>query len=162
MSTTTEEVQRPPSTKKPKPLNIRERRFIRGIAEGLIPREAARKAGYTEMTCRRMGSEKLKDPRFINKIAIIMERHGVTDEKLVRKLDEGLDSTKVISANIIAQNGEGMSDAHGTTKDFVEVPDYATRHKYLDTALKLGNHYPTEQTGQQVNVLVGLQVKIVG
>lgn len=149
-------------SRKPTGLNIRERRFVKGLAAGLTPVEAMRRAGYSETTALKAGSVKARDNRIMSFIQRAMERQGITDEKLAVKLNEGLDSTKVISANIMAQDGEGMADAHGTTKDFVEVPDFATRHKYLDTALKLGNHYPTEQTGQSLNVLVGLQVKIVG
>lgn len=67
------------------------------------------------------------------------------DRKLLECLDEGLRSTKCISAMVVAPSGEEMADAHGMTKDFVEVPDYMARHKYLDTALKLKGRYPNEK-----------------
>lgn len=59
-----------------------------------------------------------------------MEEAGVTDKVLQQKLLEGLESTRTISAI------KGTS-ANGGTTDFIDVPDYQTRHKYLETALKL-------------------------
>jgi len=53
------------------------------------------------------------------------------DKDLAKVGKEGLNSTRVISA--INTNKE----ATGGTTDFVEVPDYSTRHKYWETTLKL-------------------------
>lgn len=61
----------------------------------------------------------------------LMEEAGVSDAKLLQKLNEGLDATKVVSARITGK------DADSRTDDFIDVEDYPTRHKYLDTALKL-------------------------
>jgi hypothetical protein len=33
-----------------------------------------------------------------------------------------------------------MADAHSMTKDFIDVEDFAVRHKYLETSLKLKGH----------------------
>jgi hypothetical protein len=41
---------------------------------------------------------------------------------------EGLDSTKTVS---------GIGDANEKSIEFVDVPDFQTRHRYLETALKL-------------------------
>lgn len=70
----------------------------------------------------------------------LMEAAGITDERLSKKISEGLDATKVISCNVIAKDGEGMKDANSMTKDFVDVPDYPTQHKFLETALELKSH----------------------
>ncbi len=43
-----------------------------------------------------------------------------------------------IDANLKAKN---MPGAAPFTKDYVEVPDWSTRHKYLETALKLKGHF---------------------
>lgn len=70
-----------------------------------------------------------------------MEAAGVTDKLLQVKLLEGLDSTKQIGARKIVQGArtghEIKVDATTDTDDFIDVPDYAIRHKYLETALKL-------------------------
>jgi hypothetical protein len=106
-------------------------------------------AGYSEMYSTTRSSEKLKT--LLPRIMEIMDKANVTDTKLIQKLSEGLDSTKVISANIIAPSGEGMKDADSMTKDFVDVPDFATRHKYLETGLKLRGHLK-EKLDVNVNI----------
>ena len=44
---------------------------------------------------------------------------------------EGLDATRTVSAVKTSRN------ATADSTDFVDVPDFLTRHKYLETALKL-------------------------
>jgi len=55
------------------------------------------------------------------------------DDLLAQKAREGLDANRVISA---INTGK---DITGTTSDFIEVPDLATRHRYLETSLKMQN-----------------------
>lgn len=65
-----------------------------------------------------------------------LEEAGITDKLLQDKIMDGLDATKPISALIIANTETGVLK----TKDNegqIEVADYAIRHKYLETALKL-------------------------
>lgn len=64
-------------------------------------------------------------------ISSALEEAGITDQKLLKKLDEGLEAQRVISAV------NTKKQATGATTDFIEVPDYTVRHKYLETALKL-------------------------
>lgn len=59
-----------------------------------------------------------------------MEEAGITDKLLQGKILEGLESTRAVSAIV----GSG---ATGKTTDWIDVPDYGIRHKYLETALKL-------------------------
>lgn len=60
-----------------------------------------------------------------------MEEAGITDKKLQDSIMEGLDANRVISAMNTGKQ------ASGATADFIDVPDFAVRHKYLETALKL-------------------------
>lgn len=55
----------------------------------------------------------------------ILEEAGITDKILLDKLKDGLDASRVISIQV---NGE--------TKQ-IKLTDYLTRHKYLETGLKL-------------------------
>ena len=59
-------------------------------------------------------------PSFIE----LMNQSGITDEKLSNKLDEGLEATKLV--------------IYGS--EVIEPPDHNSRHKYLETALKLKGH----------------------
>jgi len=125
------------NTKKSKkrPLNIRERKFIKALGEGLSPADAMRKAGYAENTAIYKSGEKLRKVK--EPVQKIMERLGLTDEYLLTGFKEGTKATKVISAIVIAKNGEGMKDADSMTKDFVDVDDFAVRHKYYETLAKI-------------------------
>lgn len=68
---------------------------------------------------------------------IAMEKAGITRAKVYQKVCEGLDATKVISSNVIAQDGEGMKDANSMTKDFIEVPDFKERRESAKICLQL-------------------------
>lgn len=60
-----------------------------------------------------------------------LEEAGITDKLLQQKILDGLDSTRTVSAVNTSKNATASSN------DFVDVPDFLTRHKYLETALKL-------------------------
>lgn len=60
-----------------------------------------------------------------------MEEAGITDKLLQQKIMEGLSATKVVSARVTGKEADSRTD------DFIDVEDYLTRHKYLETALKL-------------------------
>lgn len=83
---------------------------------GMNQLDAALAAGYSEkyakQACR---IEKLV------KVSLTthLERAGVTEKKLAKKIAEGLEATKLC----------GIND--------VEHPDYLTQHKYLQTSLEL-------------------------
>ena len=128
-----------PTRRTPKPrqkLNIRERKFVKGLAAGLTATEAMRQAGYAETTASRKQGEKLAKVRPAMREAL--EAAGLTTEKLAQTIIEGLSSNRVISA--IPGN-----EANGGTTDFIEVPDYKTRHLYIDTSLKVRGDYPKEK-----------------
>jgi len=68
-----------------------------------------------------------------------LEAAGITDNLLQKKILEGLDATKTVSAKIIGK------DADSQTDDFIDVPDFMARHKYLETALKLKKRMDTDK-----------------
>jgi hypothetical protein len=77
----------------------------------------------------------------------------IKDDKLFKVLDEGLDATKQQGVGGMAIGiNKGEIDSVGHTEIF--VPDYPTRHKYLETSLKLKSYFPKEgnQTNVQVNI----------
>jgi hypothetical protein len=123
-------------------MSVRERKFFKHVAEGMSAQEAARKAGYAESFCKTKAYVKVSDGKFTE----VLDKAGVTDEKIAETVLNGLDADKVISANVHSPTGEGMADAHGTTKDFIEVPDHPTRLKAADMAAKMKDHYPKEKT----------------
>jgi len=116
--------------KKKEKLTKKEALFVKGLQKGLCVRESALKAGYAETTANTDAYQILDRPRVRAHFADVMEKMGITDESLARCLAEGLSAKKVISAILVG------SDAGPATKDFVEVEDHATRHRFLETGLK--------------------------
>jgi len=98
------------------------------LEEGGSVRRAMLKAGYTPTMAK--NPKKLTETKGFKEL---MEEVGITDLKLAEVLNSGLNATRVISA-------VGGKEANGATTDFIEVPDYAVRHKYLETGLKLKGH----------------------
>lgn len=63
----------------------------------------------------------------------VMEEAGLSDRELAKTLREGLKASKTVtslSGDILATD-----------------PDYAVRHKYLDTALKIKGAYKDSESG---------------
>lgn len=61
----------------------------------------------------------------------LLEEGGITDSNLLQTLRDGLVAGKVVSAVATGK------DASAATTNFIDIPDHAVRHKYLETALKL-------------------------
>ena len=84
---------------------------------------------------------KLKNP-----IRIMMEKRGLDMNRLLDVLDEGLSANRVVSAVIVGK------EANEKTNDFIEVPDHAVRHKYLETAGKWLDIVPEKDTINAIQV----------
>lgn len=73
------------------------------------------------------------------------------DELLNAKIREGLEATRVISATVIVKSDDPkVKDKTATARDvdFIEVPDYPSQHKFLETALRVKDKNPA--TKQQL------------
>ncbi len=114
-------------------MNVRRQLYKKYRLSGLSAYQAALKSGYSISTAEKAGSVLEKNGDF----QAILVKAGIDDLSLANLISEGLQANKVISCNIIAPNGEGMKDANSMTKDFVDVPDWQARHKFLETVLKL-------------------------
>lgn len=122
---------------KVKDLTIKQKMFLKEYFKTGNATEAARKSYdcKSDGTAANIGSEnliKLQIP-----VRALMEKHGLSLGTLIVKLGEGLEAKKL----------------HGTGDNFVEIEDYAVRHKYLETAAKwLGVAKEGPDTLIQVNV----------
>lgn len=146
---------------KPKrpPKTLMEKRYVRALATAPNGTEAARIAGYSDPEQSAWDNKRKLD------LVSIMESQGLTDERLFSKLDEGLESNRVISANIVLTKSDDPTvedqKAHSMTKDFIDVPDMPTRHKYLETALKMKGHLQP-QGNVQVDVNMPIAIMLSG
>lgn len=102
-------------------LTIRERRLIKFLLEGLSATEAMKKAGYSPTTAEKQQKRVLSNPKIQNAIDSVMTDAGITAEALAATMKAGLDAT-----------------------DDTGAPDYYARHKYLETALRVGRHEPAK------------------
>lgn len=73
------------------------------------------------------------------------------DEELAKKVKEGLEANRVISATVVIKSDDPKVKTKTATArdiDFIDVPDYAIRHKYVETALKLKKKLNNDGGGQ--------------
>ena len=127
---------------KEKSLTVKERRLIKGVMQGKTLIQAGVEAGYARSTMEKMPGKIIGKNRILKAFTELLEEAGLSDEKLSECLREGLEATKIISALISAPDGEHMKGDNSMKKDFIEVPDYSTRHKFLETILKLKSMFP--------------------
>jgi len=120
-------------------LTVKERKLIKGIAEGKTKKQAAIDAKYSPRSAGSIASETLRKPDVRAALVEAMEKAGITDTRIVEVMNEGLRANRVISARVIHSRPssieDGEQEADERTDDFVEVPDHATRHKFLETVI---------------------------
>lgn len=114
---------------------LKQRKVAKLLSEniGMPIGQAMREAGYSQSTSETPGS--------LTKTETwqqLLERM-VPDSKISQVLQEGLEANRVISA---INTGK---EASGATTDFIEVPDHAIRHKFLETAAKMKAKFPASE-----------------
>lgn len=108
--------------------------FVKTVENGGNVTKAMRELKYAETT--------INNPQNVTKTKSWAELlKELKDEKLMKVLNEGLEANRVVSAM-----NPGKS-AVGTTSDFIEIPDFMVRHKYLETGLKIKNKLAVEGSG---------------
>ena len=119
--------------------------FVKELTKTGNKTQSARKAYKykNDNTAGVMALDKLRKPKIQKVIKTFADR--VPDDKLFKVLDEGLEAGKRIFKN----NNES-----GEIEDLGVEPDFPTRHKYLETGLKIKNYFPKEgnTTAIQVNI----------
>jgi hypothetical protein len=117
-------------------VKARRKKIIKLIAEGKTQKEAGIAAGLSPNSARQQVGDILAEP-CVQKTFLEILNETIPDDFHSNVYREGMEANKVISANVIAPNGEGMADDHSMTKDFIEVPDHPTRIKAADSVAKL-------------------------
>lgn len=109
--------------------NIRQQKYKANRIAGMNKYNAARSAKYSE-SYSRDHADKIEKSVIVG-IRDAFEQAGLTDKVIVDHALKGLEANKVIAANII------YGDADEKTNDFIDVPDWANRHKYLNTICEI-------------------------
>lgn len=109
-------------------MTLKQRKWLTLYLELGNAKEAAKRVyDCTDESAGQIGWENLKKLDYSE----FLEEAGITDNLLRSKIAEGLDANRTVSARITGK------DANSRTDDFIDVPDFLARHKYLETTLKL-------------------------
>lgn len=100
--------------------------------------EVMRAAGYSENTIHNPTKLTQSDGWLE-----LLEKY-IPDDYLSIKLQQGLEANKQLATRPVfkkdaptSQSAHELPNAGANTDDFIEVPDMAVRHKYLETAFKV-------------------------
>ena len=143
---------------------LRERKFIKAYIENSGNATKAYMAISPDMSEESAAVQGHYMLRKVNvTVSELLDEMGVTDVVLHKKLEEGLDATKVISVIPIPPKkdkpGTGdLPDADSKNIEFVDVPDFNVRVRYLDMAYKLKDVYPKEKVEHSGKI--GIEGKI--
>ncbi len=111
-------------------LTARERKFIRGRAQGLSLREAAIRAGYSRSVARSKASDILRRPLVQSALTDALARQRVTLAKLVRPIADAL------KANVVTTfQGRAVES---------DIPDHRTRLEAAELAISLHGGLPKQ------------------
>ena len=127
-----------------KKLSLKQQKFKKVYLETGNATEAAMQA----YDCKDRNSARTLGTQVLAKLSFseLMEEAGLTDKMLIDANKEGLTKSS-------------KSQRDYETGEIIEVADYATRHKYLETALKLKGRGQANTTNNvQVNVQPILQI----
>ena len=113
----------PPTLPNVTGLTARERRLVNGLLAGLSRSEAMRAAGYSESYVRTRASVVCGRNNITSAIRGAMSAAGITAKDLAATMKAGL----------AASFRDGW-------------PDFMARHKYLETALRVGGHEPAPES----------------
>ena len=122
-------------------MNIRQQKYKKNRLLGMKPENAAVSAGFSVSYARAKAYRIEKSA----KIGMVdaFERAGLTDKAIVEHALKGLNAMKLQSCNVYISKPNAESiDAdkliiNKNSNDFVEIEDWANRHKYFNTILQL-------------------------
>jgi hypothetical protein len=134
----------------PRDMTLKQRKWVKLYLEyGNAKKAASEVYDCTEDSAGQIGWENLKKLDYSS----FLEEAGITDKLLQEKIMEGLEANKTVSA--VKTNKE----ASAAETDFIDVPDFLARHKYLETALKLKKRLIDKEehgnSSQPITIIIG-------
>lgn len=110
-------------------LRTKQRKYIKAKIEGKSSQAAAKEAGYSDSTARHADREIGSRPAVRSAFIELMEKAGLTDEKLVMRLNEGIDAEET---KFFQKDGE--------VTDSRNVIAHGERRAHLELAMKVKGH----------------------
>ena len=132
--------------KEPVRFTKKQRDFFNFISLGYPPSQAAKKAGYSPKSYRSSAMQNTQNYTYAFRQAFSILGLGLPE--ISEKMKEGCEATRTISASVIVKSDDPTvrdQKANGLTVDFIDVPDFLTRHKYLDSTVKLQGLYAPDK-----------------
>lgn len=119
-------------------LTMKQAKYKKARLEGMSKAAAALSAGYSHATA----YHHINDVEKRVNLRHWLEAQGLTDKRLSEKVNEGLNATKIIGyLHSYRKDEDGkvekIAPDEVVSNEFVEVPDWHARHKYLETLMKL-------------------------
>lgn len=129
--------------KKPRPLTDREKNYVKYRTDGRPVGESSLRAGFAST---QYGTYLNSQEHIQSAFHDAIEKVGLTDELLAKRLKEGVDATfpEKVSKDGIVLVAKGQAD-------------FFTRHKYIETTMKAKGSLKQEGTTtkvQQINIMV--------
>ena len=141
------------STTKRPPKTLKEKKFLKIYAETGNATEAAAQVYDVKDrdSANALGSETLAKLSIVD----ILDKAGVTDEKIAQTVLDGMEANKPISA-------VAGKDASEASVDFIDVPDWTNRLKATELASKMKGHMKekVEHSGSIVMPIYGGKSKV--
>lgn len=132
-------------------LSVKRRRglVVKGVIEGKSPLEICRESGMSELNPTSAVNQVLRHPETQILFAKVMEKEGITDERLAQKIDVLLDAKKTIFAQ-----------KDGIFTDERTLDDLDQQRKTLELATRLKGHLKNDD-GAKTDISVGLMSVVI-
>ena len=126
-------------TKRP-PKTIKEKKFLQEfIKTGNATEAASRVYDVTNRdSAKSIGSENLTKLDIVS----IMEKRGLTDEKITDTLYEGMEANKTV------RSADPNIESDAESNDFIDIPDWQARLKATELASKIKGHLKEKIEGE--------------
>ena len=119
-------------------LSVRRKKFVKNYVAGMGVGDAALRAGYAHRT---EGSALFREPAVLTALQAALEKAGIDDPYVAKKLKEGLEATY---PELRSKDGAVLKPT---------APDFFTRGQYLDKAFKVRGDYAPERRVEEKKVL---------
>lgn len=130
---------------RPAKLSYKQNKLLRTIVEhpDMTLAAAGRVAGYGGYAGARGALSSSPVQSALTQFLETLKLSGVTDEKLAKKISEGLNATET-----------KISSYEGTISDTLEVADFSTRKNYVELALKLKRLISTDTVEEKIPITI--------
>lgn len=124
-------------------LTVKQQKLVSGIVSGKSQTQALIDAGYnvsSRANARALASKEMKSPVVKEALTVLLQENDLELSRLLELIGQGLSATRTISIPLLPTltKAKEKTESRGTTKSrIVEVPDWPTRLKFIETALAL-------------------------